>query len=121
MEPEVRTWLERLPYRDLAIAKKFVQRLANEGRAMGMPRSRSLQDGLFELRFDIADKSVRISYWIRADSTAVLLTVFHKQRQNEHTHVLQARQAMRTCRNDHDGSHPVETIFGGYPLELGGP
>ncbi|WTW98684.1 type II toxin-antitoxin system RelE/ParE family toxin [Streptomycetaceae bacterium NBC_01309] len=121
IEPEVREWLEGIHVRDLAIVKRYVQRLANEGERMGMPRSRCLQNGLFELRFDVADKAARISYWMRPDATAVLLTVFHKQRQNERLHVAQARQAMRICRRHHGASHPVDVIFGGYPLELGGP
>ncbi|MGA4544874.1 type II toxin-antitoxin system RelE/ParE family toxin [Uniformispora flossi] len=87
MEPEVRSWLLGLPVRDLAIVKRVVQRLANEGDRMGMPRSKSLGQGLFELRFDVVNQAIRITYWIRTDATAVLLTVFHKQRMNERDQV----------------------------------
>ncbi|WP_406284324.1 hypothetical protein [Embleya sp. NBC_00896] len=53
------------------------------------------------------------------DATAVLLTVFGKQRMNEHLQVERARQVMKTCQNDHSGA-PVAIIFAGEPLELGG-
>jgi hypothetical protein len=119
MESEVRAWLEGLPAAQLGAVKRFVQRLANEGERMGMPRSKPLGQGLFELRFELANRAVRIPYWIRTDATAVLLTVFHKQKMNERVQVERARQAMKTCQSDHVGP-PVAVIFAGEPLELGG-
>ncbi|WP_406284310.1 type II toxin-antitoxin system RelE/ParE family toxin [Embleya sp. NBC_00896] len=119
MEPEVRAWLEGLSAAQRGTVKRFVERLANEGERMGMPRSKPLGQGLFELRFDLANRAMRITYWIRTDATAVLLTVFRKQRMNEHVQVERARQVMKTCQNDHSGA-PVAIIFAGEPLELGG-
>ncbi|MGR7000206.1 type II toxin-antitoxin system RelE/ParE family toxin [Yinghuangia aomiensis] len=119
MEPEVRSWLLGLPVRDLAIVKRVVQRLANEGDRMGMPRSKSLGQGLFELRFDVVNQAIRITYWIRTDATAVLLTVFHKQRMNERDQVERARLAMKTCQAEHADTL-VTPIFAGRPLELDG-
>lgn len=120
MEPEVRLWLESLRAAELGTVKRFVQRLANEGERIGMPRSKPLGRGLFELRFDLADRAVRITYWVRTDSTVVLLTVFGKQKINEREQVDRARQAMKTCRGDHrDPASAV--VFAGEPLELGAP
>ncbi|WP_424636916.1 type II toxin-antitoxin system RelE/ParE family toxin [Embleya sp. AB8] len=119
MEPEVRAWLEGLSAAQRGTVKRFVERLANEGERMGMPRSKPLGQGLFELRFDVANRAVRISYWIRADATAVFLTVFRKQKINEHVQVERAGQVMKTCQSEHSGA-PVAIIFAGEPLELGG-
>ena len=44
---------------------------------------RPLGRGLVELRFDMSRRSWRITYWHRPDGVIVLLTVFHKQRDNE--------------------------------------
>ncbi len=62
-----------------------------------MPRSRALGDGLFELRFDLGTTARRITFFFPADQRIVLLTTFHKQRQNERAEVTRARQAMKVC------------------------
>ncbi len=64
---------------------------------MRMPRSRSLGDGLFELRFNLGSNAQRITFFFPGDRRAVLLTTFHKQRQNERAEVARARLAMEVC------------------------
>ncbi len=74
-----------------------VDRLADRGNVLRMPASRALDDGLFELRFDLVRTAWRITYHFAADRRIVLLTVFRKQRQNERHEVQRARQAMGRC------------------------
>ncbi len=66
-----------------------------------MPLSRSLGDGLFELRFSLGSTARRITYRFRSDGRIVLLTTFRKQRNNEWAEVARARKAAEHCaRND---------------------
>lgn len=120
MEPEVRQWLEGLSAANRGTVKRFVEQLANKGQQVRGPRYKPLGQGLFEIKFDLDDRTTRITYWLRPDATAVLLTVFHKQKMREGNQVDRARQTMKTCRSDHTGG-PIEVIFAGEPLELGGP
>jgi hypothetical protein len=46
-------------------------------------------------------RSWRITYWHRPDGVIVLLTVFHKQRNNEAGEVARARKALDACRARH--------------------
>lgn len=46
-------------------------------------------------------RSWRITYWQRPDGVIVLLTVFHKQRDNEDREVTRARKALDACRIRH--------------------
>jgi len=62
-----------------------------------MPRSRSLSDGLCELRFDLPPTAQRIAFFFPGGKRVVLLTTFRKQRQNERAEVARARQAMALC------------------------
>lgn len=62
-----------------------------------MPHSRSLGDGLFELRFALGRNAQRISFFILGDPRIVLLTAFHKQRSDERLEVDRAIRAMRQC------------------------
>ncbi len=97
MEPEVEEWLESLPPVLFAMAASRVDYLADVGASTRMPRSRSLGDGLFELRFDLGRVAQRISFYFPGHRRIVLLTVFRKQRQNERAEVARARLAMRIC------------------------
>ena len=65
-----------------------------------MPASRALGDGLFELRFDVLRVAGQITYFFATGRRIVLLTVFHKQRQNELAEVQRARWAMTRCINE---------------------
>lgn len=62
-----------------------------------MPYSRTLRDGLFELRIRLQDEQRRITYWFASDTRIVLLTTFRKQRQNEQRAITRARTEMRRC------------------------
>ncbi|MGE0881150.1 MAG: helix-turn-helix domain-containing protein [Acidimicrobiia bacterium] len=65
-----------------------------------MSAPRSLGGALFELRFDLARSSLRISYFFASDRRIVLLAVFRRQRQNEKHDVQRARRAMQRCINE---------------------
>ncbi len=97
LEPEVEQWLESLPAGLFAAAAVRVDHLAEHGAALRMPRSRSLGEGLFELRFDLGRRAQRITFFFPGERRIVLLTTFHKQRQNERSEVTRARNAMRAC------------------------
>ena len=97
LEPEVRTWLENLPPAEFATAAFHVDRLADRGARLRMPHSRSLGEGLFELRFDLGRVAQRVTFYFPGETRVVLLTVFRKQRSNERTEVSRARGAMRRC------------------------
>lgn len=58
-----------------------------------MPHSQSLGQGLYELRFDLANRAQRITYMFDDERHIITLTVFHKQRNNEKQEVLRARRA----------------------------
>ncbi len=97
LEPEVERWLESLPAGLFAAAAARVDHLAEHGAALRMPRSRSLGEGLFELRFDLGRNAQRITFFFPGERRIVLLTTFHKQRQNERSEVARARNAMKVC------------------------
>lgn len=75
------------------------------GQAAPLPASRSLGEGLFELRFDLTRVAWRITYFFASDRRIVLLTGFRKQRQNERHEVQRARLAMNRCTTE---GHTVE-------------
>ena len=62
-----------------------------------MPHRRALGDGLYELRFDLDTISWRITYDFTEPRRIVLLTVFHKQRNNERREVNRAHVAKARC------------------------
>lgn len=97
LEPEVEAWIDDLKVSDFATVVAHVERLADRGNLLRMPASRSVGDGLFELRFDLRRVAWRITYYFAADRCIVLLTVFRKQRQNERHEVERARRAMARC------------------------
>lgn len=66
-----------------------------------MPMSRSLGGGLFELRFTLGRTARRITYRFTGDGRIVLLTTFHKQRQNERGEISRARQIAAGCARRH--------------------
>ena len=105
LEPEVEQWLESLPAGQFATVASRIEYLGEHGAAIRMPRSRSLGDGLFELRFDLAQKAQRITFYFPEGRRIVLLTTFRKQRQNERAEVARAGQALARCVGD---GHTVE-------------
>ena len=59
--------------------------------------SRSLGEGLFELRFTLGPTARRVTYRFSKDGRIVLLTTFRKQRNNERTELARARRAAEDC------------------------
>jgi putative component of toxin-antitoxin plasmid stabilization module len=74
-----------------------IDRLAELSSSARMPLSRSLGDGLFELRFTLGPTARRITYRFAGDGRIILLTTFRKQRNNERTEVNRARKAAADC------------------------
>ena len=98
---EVIAWLSGLGDAEWDRVAVMIDRLAQVAQQARMPLSRSLGDGLFELRFSLGSVARRITYRFTSDGCIVLLTTFHKQRDNEWAEVARARQAAQDCaRND---------------------
>lgn len=97
LEPEVERWMSELNVSEFASVLPHVERLAERCNMLRMPASRALGDGLFELRFDMLRVAWRITYFFASGRRIVLLTVFHKQRQNERAEVQRGRWAMTRC------------------------
>lgn len=75
----------------------IVDRLVALGSSARMPLSRSLGDGLFELRFSLGPTARRITYRFTNDGRIILLTTFRKQRNNERTEITRARKVAENC------------------------
>lgn len=97
LEPEVVAWMEDLSTTEFAIVLAHVERLGERGNMLRMPVSRSLGDGLFELRFDLGRVARRITYYFGIRRTIVLLTSFRKQRSNERHEIGRAQRAKERC------------------------
>ena len=74
-----------------------IDRLAGLGSSARMPLSRSLGEGLFELRFTLGPTARRITYRFTTDGRIILLTTFRKQRNNERGEITRARKAAQDC------------------------
>ena len=97
LHDEIVQWLSSLNDDDWDRTVVIVDRLATLGSQVRMPLSRSLGDGLFELRFTLGPTARRITYRYTRDGTIILLTTFRKQRNNERTEIKRARQAADAC------------------------
>ena len=103
LEPEVEKWMLALPMSQFSLVLPLVERLAEIGNQMSFPHSKSLGAGLFELRFNNANQTWRITYYFASDRRIVLLTVFAKQRLNERHQIQRARHALTRCQTEHFG------------------
>ena len=102
-EPELDGWFDGLSALDFAVVEAHIDRLAARGNQLRMPASRSLGDGLYELRFDLNRSAWRIPFYFAKGRRIVLLTVFRKQRMNESQEVARARRKLSACiENKHD-------------------
>lgn len=97
LRDEVVRWMLDLPDSEWDRVVVIVDRLATLGSTARMPLSRSLGDGLFELRFTLGVTARRITYRFTQDGRVVLLTTFRKQRRNERAEVARARQVADEC------------------------
>ena len=97
LEPEVEGWIDSLSLKQLAKVVATIECLSEHGNQLRMPLSRSLGEGLFELRIAVGHAQRRVTYYFAEHQRIVLLTVFRKQRPRERTEIRRARQAMRHC------------------------
>lgn len=97
LHDEAVTWMFSLKESGWQRTLVVIDRLAGLGPAARMPMSKSLGDGLFELRFTLGPTARRITYRFTSDGRIVLLTTFRKQRQNERTEMARARKAAEAC------------------------
>ena len=91
MHDEVVEWLETLSAQEHDRVVVLVDRLEDHGSRARMPFSRSLGQGLFELRFTLEPTARRITYRFTKDGRSVLLTTFRKQRDKERAEIERAR------------------------------
>ena len=101
LHDEVLDWLIDLDDADWDRTVVVIDRLAALGSQARMPMSRSLGDGVFELRFTLGPTARRITYLFTPDGRIVLLTTFRKQRNNERAEITRARTAANDCVRDH--------------------
>jgi putative component of toxin-antitoxin plasmid stabilization module len=97
LHDEIVEWMDSLGDDEWDRTVVVIDRLAVLGSAARMPLSRSLGDGLFELRFTLGPTARRITYRFTNDGRVVLLTTFRKQRNNERTEIARARKAAEDC------------------------
>jgi hypothetical protein len=105
VEPEVRSWLERLSDRDFGRADFLVGLLAEQAETLGEPYTRHLGGKVRELRFHLPAQQPRITYWLAPGRRIILLTVFRKTRSAEAAEVARALQAQKACEAEHAPAH----------------
>jgi len=94
---EVVEWFDELSQDEWERTQIVVDRLASLGSRARMPFSRSLGDGVFEVRFSLGSTVRRITYRFTKDGRIILLTTFRKQRNNERAEVTRARKIAHDC------------------------
>ena len=97
LHDEIIDWMGSLGDADWGRSVVVIDRLVALGSSARMPLSRSLGDGLFELRFALGPTARRITYRFTKDGRIILLTTFRKQRNNERTEIDRARKAAKDC------------------------
>lgn len=95
VSPEVADWYRGLKPADRRLVDKMLDKLRVLGNQLRMPHSKSLGDGLFELRFSIQQATIaqRITYTFQPEHRVITLTTFRKTRNNEQGEIARARQA----------------------------
>ena len=97
LHDEIVEWMATLNNDEWDRTVVVIDRLAQLASTARMPLSRSLGDGLFELRFSLGPTARRITYRFTSDGRIVLLTTFRKQRNNERNEIARARTAAADC------------------------
>ena len=100
LHDEIVDWMDSLDEHERDRTVVIIDRLASLGSSARMPLSRSLGEGLFELRFALGPTARRITYRFTKDGRIVLLTTFRKQRNNERTEISRARKATEDCARE---------------------
>jgi len=94
---EVVEWFDEPSQDEWERTQIVVDRLASLGSRARMPFSRSLGDGVFDVRFSLGSTARRITYRFTKDARIILLTTFRKQRNNERAEVSRARKIAQNC------------------------
>jgi len=94
---EIVEWFEGLAQSEWERVSTVIDRLASLGSQARMPLSRSLGEGLFEVRFTLGSTARRITYRFTTDGRIILLTTFRKQRNNERSEETRARKTAQQC------------------------
>jgi len=97
LHDEVADWMDSLRDDEWDRVVVVIDRLAVLASSARMPLSKSLGQGLFELRFTIGPTARRITYRFTKDGKVVLLTTFRKQRNNERAEIARARTVAEDC------------------------
>lgn len=97
LHDEIVEWMDTLDDAEWERTVVVIDRLAALGSSARMPLSKSLGDGLFELRFTLGSTARRITYRFTKDGRIILLTTFRKQRNNERNEIIRARKAAEAC------------------------
>jgi phage-related protein len=97
LHDEVVEWMAGLDDGEWDRTVVVIDRLAGLGSMARMPMSRSLGDGVYELRFTLGSTARRITYRFTKDGRVILLTTFRKQRNNERHEIERARKAAAEC------------------------
>jgi phage-related protein len=105
VEPEVRSWLEKLTDRDFGRADFLVGLLAEHAEDHSQPYARHLGGKVRELRFHLLRQQTRVTYWLAPGRRVILLTVFRKTRSAETAEVARALQAQKICEAEHGLAH----------------
>jgi len=100
LEPEVRDWYLTLDDDSQARVRFHIDRLAELGVALDEPHTRQLAGKLRELRFYLAGRPTRITYWIAPGRRIILLTVFVKTQRREQAEIRRAQEAMDRCATE---------------------
>jgi len=97
IEPEVRSWLEKLDDDAFGQAQFYIDLLEREGVGLGEPYTRQLRGKLRELRFYVGRERYRITYYIAKGRRIILLTLFRKSATREVAEIARAEVAMARC------------------------
>lgn len=90
---EVQAEIMELPKGIQARYVHLIQRMAIYGPALMMPHTRSLKDGLFELRIKSGEGAARVFYCTLVGEKIVMLSVFLKKSQKTPERELKTAQA----------------------------
>jgi len=94
---EIVEWFDELRQNEWERVSVVVDRLGSLGSKARMPFSRSLGEGLFEVRFTLGSTARRITYRFTNDDRIIPLTTFRKQRNNKRSEVTRARKIAQDC------------------------
>ncbi len=97
LHDEIVEWMDSLDETEWNRTVVVIDRLVALSSSARMPFSRTLGDGLFELRFTLGPTARRITYRFTKDGRIILLTTFRKQRNNERNEIDRARKAAADC------------------------